>query len=146
MPTPKFKITNLMVNPSKEKIGEKVSIIADVRNIGDAEGTYNVKGIYEVEAGGLRRDFNVIRTTPTPLTPIPDSDGDGWDDEQERRAGANRYNVDTDGDGIWDSKDDNPLVAQTPTPTIPTTPIPAFQIIPVIIALVGVAYLLRRRK
>lgn len=51
--------------------------------------------------------------------------------------------MDTDGDGIWDYKDDNPLVAQTPTPT---TPIPAFQIIPVIIALVGVAYLLRRRK
>ena len=177
-PTPNFKITNLMVNPSEVKIGEKVSIIADVKNIGDAEGTYNAKiringaticseevtlspeetksiecyytpqseGNYEVEADGLRRDFNVIRvTTPTPLTPIPDSDGDGWDDEQERRAGTNPYNVDTDGDGIWDSKDPNPLVASTPTPT---TPIPAFQIIPAIVALVGVAYLflLRRRK
>jgi len=44
---------------------------------------------------------------PTPLTSVPDSDGDGWDGEQERRAGANRYNVNID--GIWDSKDDNPL-------------------------------------
>ncbi|MCD6202843.1 MAG: hypothetical protein J7I99_00585 [Methanophagales archaeon] len=42
-PTPNFKITNLMVNPSEVKIGEKVSIIADVKNIGDAEGTYNAK-------------------------------------------------------------------------------------------------------
>jgi len=83
--------------------------------------------------------------TPTPSSTsiIPDSDGDGWDDEQERRAGTNPNNVDTDSDGIWDPKDPNPLVASTPTPT---TLIPAFQIIPAIVALLAVAYLLRRRK
>jgi hypothetical protein len=42
-----------------------------------------------------------------------DSDGDGWGDEQERRAGTDPHNVDTDGDGIWDPKDPNPLVAPT---------------------------------
>ena len=79
------------------------------------------------------------------VSPIPDSDGDGWDDEQERRAGTDPFNVDTDGDSIWDSKDPNPLVAPTPTPT-PTTSIPAFQIIPAVVALLAVAYLLRMRK
>ena len=75
-------------------------------------------------------------------TPI-DSDGDGWSDAQERIAGTDPYNVDTDGDGIWDHKDLNPLVAPTPTPT---TSISAYQIIPVIVALLAVAYFLRRRK
>lgn len=59
--------------------------------------------------------------TTTPVTPTPttqptstpkDSDGDGWSDEQERTAGTNPNNADTDGDGIWDSKDSNPLVAE----------------------------------
>ena len=131
-PTPNFKITNLMVNPSEVKIGEKVSIIADVKNIGDAEGTYNAKiringaticseevtlspeetksvkcyytpqseGIYEVEAGGLRRDFNVIR----PITPTP-----------------------------------------TTTATESPTPVPGFEIVSAIAGLLAVAYLLRRK-
>lgn len=43
---------------------------------------------------------------------IEDSDGDGWSDEQEQRAGTNPYSVDTDGDGIWDPKDPNPLKAE----------------------------------
>lgn len=41
-----------------------------------------------------------------------DSDGDGWTDEQERRAGTNPFVKDTDGDGSWDSKDPNPLVSE----------------------------------
>jgi hypothetical protein len=79
--------------------------------------------------------------TPSSTSTIQDSDGDGWDDEQERRAGTNPNNVDTDSDGIWDPKDHNPLVASTSTPT---TSIPAFQIIPAIVALLA-AYLLRRK-
>ena len=87
--------------------------------------------------------------TPTPspspsLTPttIPDSDGDGWDDEHERRAGTNPYNADTDGDGIRDPEDPNPLVASTPTPMVP-----GFEAIFAIASLlIAVACLLRKKK
>lgn len=67
-----------------------------------------------------------------------DSDGDGWTDEQEIKAGTDQNVKDTDGDGLWDPKDDNPLdknipnkqtvatVAATPTPKVVTpTPTPA---------------------
>ncbi len=45
-----------------------------------------------------------------------DSDGDGWDDEQELIAGTDPNNVDTDSDGYWDSKDENPLDPNIPAP------------------------------
>jgi outer membrane protein assembly factor BamB len=40
-----------------------------------------------------------------------DSDGDGWTDLVEERLGADPHNPDTDGDGIKDSQDKNPLAA-----------------------------------
>ena len=43
-----------------------------------------------------------------------DSDGDGWSDKREEKAGTNALNPDTDGDGIWDDKDDNPLDPNIP--------------------------------
>ncbi len=43
-----------------------------------------------------------------------DSDGDGWSDEQETRAGTDPDNRDTDGDGIWDPRDDNPIDPNIP--------------------------------
>ncbi len=53
-----------------------------------------------------------------------DSDGDGWSDVQEEKAGTNPHKTDTDGDGYWDPKDDNPLdpnipsiIQPAPTPT-----------------------------
>lgn len=60
-----------------------------------------------------------------------DSDGDGWSDEQEIKAGTDSNLKDTDGDGIWDPKDDNPLdknipvkqTMQTPSQTPISTPI-----------------------
>lgn len=43
-----------------------------------------------------------------------DSDTDGWTDVQEQKVGTNPYNKDTDGDGYWDSTDDNPLDKNIP--------------------------------
>jgi outer membrane protein assembly factor BamB len=40
-----------------------------------------------------------------------DSDADGWSDLMERRLGTNPNNPDSDGDGLKDSQDKNPLAA-----------------------------------
>lgn len=50
-----------------------------------------------------------------------DSDGDGWTDVQEQKAGTNPYNKDTDGDGYWDSKDENPLDKNIPVSQVVTS-------------------------
>ena len=50
---------------------------------------------------------------------IPDTDGDGWNDEEELLAGTDPENPDTDGDGIIDPEDNNALVPLSTTP--PTT-------------------------
>ena len=44
-------------------------------------------------------------------SPIKDSDGDGWTDDQEKLMQTDPYKIDTDGDGIKDSEDPNPLVS-----------------------------------
>ncbi|RZN33638.1 MAG: hypothetical protein EF813_11060 [Methanosarcinales archaeon] len=69
-----------------------------------------------------------------------DSDGDGWDDEQEMQAGTYPHNVDTDGDGIWDPKDPNPLVA-----TSMLKEMLGFEAIFAIMGLFVVVYILRRK-
>jgi hypothetical protein len=52
-------------------------------------------------------------TTRPPATTSPpvavDSDGDGWTDDYEEKAGTNPYIMDTDNDGLIDSEDPNPL-------------------------------------
>jgi hypothetical protein len=70
-----------------------------------------------------------------------DSDGDGWSDEQEMRAGTDPYNKDTDGDGIWDPKDDNPTDPNIPKPSICG---PSAVILLALLPLVGTG-LLRRK-
>jgi tetratricopeptide (TPR) repeat protein len=52
-----------------------------------------------------------------------DSDGDGWTDVQEKKAGTDPSNKDTDNDGYWDSKDPNPL--DTNIPVAESVPAPA---------------------
>lgn len=53
-------------------------------------------------------------------TPV-DSDGDGWTDEQEVKAGTDKNLRDTDVDGIWDPKDENPLDKNIPNKQTVTT-------------------------
>ncbi len=52
------------------------------------------------------------------VTPIPDSDGDGWGDEQEKIAGTHPYKKDTDDDSYWDPNDPNPLDPNIPVSKI----------------------------
>lgn len=52
-----------------------------------------------------------------------DSDGDGWSDKQELKAGTDPENKDTDSDGYWDPRDENPLDPEIPVPRV--TPSPA---------------------
>ncbi|MFC1952617.1 hypothetical protein ACFLWR_00605 [Chloroflexota bacterium] len=54
-------------------------------------------------------------------TELIDTDGDGLSDVQEENAGTNPLEPDTDSDGIWDSKDDNPIDPNIPVVTKPST-------------------------
>jgi hypothetical protein len=48
--------------------------------------------------------------TAAPISNV-DSDGDGWPDSKENETGTDPNDPDTDGDGIIDSEDDEPNVA-----------------------------------
>jgi len=54
---------------------------------------------------------------PAPVHLSIDTDGDGWTNSQEEKAGTNIRKKDTDGDGYWDPKDHNPI-----DPNIPILP------------------------
>lgn len=92
--------------------------------------------------------------TTTPISSLVDLDGDGWPDDQEKRAGTNPYNVDTDSDGYWDPQDPNPLDPTIPLqlPTVtpiqptPSSELSGFEAIFVIVGVLAIAYFLRRRK
>ena len=76
-------------------------------------------GYYKINIYSVQYEL-ISHTRTLQIVATPDSDGDGWTDDQERGAGTDPHNVDTDSDEIWDPKDPNPLVAPTPTP-IPDT-------------------------
>ena len=77
-------------------------------NLGLSEGNHTIT-LQVTDIAG-----RVIETETT-VTVLPsdskkDSDRDGLTDQQEKILGTDPENPDTDGDGIIDSKDPNPLV------------------------------------
>jgi hypothetical protein len=73
-----------------------------------------------------------------------DSDGDGWTDIQERAAGTDPFNVDTDIDGIWDPYDENPLDPSIPRRESLENII--FMVSLMIVVVLMVAYFVWKRK
>ena len=103
---------------------------------------FTAKVTYEDAEGNKKETSTNVYITTAAEQPVPlDSDGDGWNDELEIKAGTNPYVKDTDNDGLWDSQDPNPLMAQeTGMPGLP-----GFEIMFAVMGLLTVAYVLRRR-
>jgi hypothetical protein len=88
-----------------------------------------------------------VEATPTFTPSLTDSDGDGWIDAQESRAGTDPNKKDTDNDGYWDPQDPNPLDPTIPLPASTPTPeeAPGFEAIFTIVEIVVVVCLLRKK-
>ncbi|MEO0323758.1 MAG: LamG-like jellyroll fold domain-containing protein [Myxococcota bacterium] len=67
----------------------------------------------------IRVGWDVLGTRVFPSPAVDDFDGDGWDDPTELAAGTDPRNADTDGDGVEDDLDIDPLVpAMNMPPTV----------------------------
>jgi RHS repeat-associated protein len=64
-------------------------------------------------------------TTNATVTVIIDSDRDGWTDAEEATAGTDPNREDTDGDGLKDSVDSQPLTNQFSAPWLADNPVAA---------------------
>lgn len=89
----------------------------------DGDSERRIQLTSEITAGKAQQDSSI------------DSDNDGWSDEKEKIMGTNPYSRDTDGDGIVDSVDANPLV--------PEKKIPGFTSLALLIGL-GAGFLIRK--
>ncbi|ODS37278.1 hypothetical protein BEH94_04460 [Candidatus Altiarchaeales archaeon WOR_SM1_SCG] len=86
---------------------------------GNQKGTFRVFSIVKYLDGDDWRELQMIseiKVNGETLKKETDSDGDGWSDEKEKQLGTNPYNRDTDGDGIIDPEDSNPLVPEEQIP------------------------------
>ena len=103
---------------------------------------FTAKVTYEDADGNKKETSTNVYITTAAEQPAPlDSDGDGWNDELETKAGTNPYVKDSDNDGLWDPQDPNPLMAQeTETPGLP-----GFEAIFAVVGLLVGTYVLRRR-
>ena len=119
--------------------GQSRSIQHTFRILEARDRFFTAKVTYEDAEGNKKEtSTNVYITTETADEASLDSDGDGWSDEREKSAGTNPYSKDTDNDGLWDSQDPNPLVAQKPG-------LPGFEAIFAVAGLLAVAYSIRKR-
>lgn len=91
----------------------------------DGDSERRIQLTSEITAGKAQQDSSM------------DSDGDGWSDEKEKIMGTNPYSRDTDGDGIADPADPNPLVAEKK--------MPGFTSLALIIGL-GAGFLIERNR
>ncbi len=69
---------------------------------------------FELKPVGAALVLALIMATATPLLAATDSDGDGIPDTAERLIQTDPQNPDTDGDGVNDLKDKNPVFAKNP--------------------------------
>jgi|GEM_PF-2650254 hypothetical protein len=85
------------------------------------EGTHNISLKITDSFGATSTDSIIITVKPREKVPSSsDSDEDGLTDEQEKILGTDPFKPDTDGDGIIDSKDPNPLVPEEEGFSIPS--------------------------
>ncbi len=106
----------------------------DQKMFGNDYAGYVWANVTHFSTYGLAGEVHTAPPTPTP-TPTPltstssggprDWDGDGWSDFREILEGTDPENPDTDGDGIWDANDPEPLVSSVATPTPAPSPSPS---------------------
>ncbi len=92
--------------------------------------------------------IEIYQYNPSPSLPPADSDNDGWSDSYETSVGTSPYNPDTDGDGIIDSEDPDPLAAPPPAYAIvtPIGTIPIWLILLLFIMIGAVGYVAIKRR
>lgn len=78
--------------------------------------------VADTDEDGLKDGEEINQWKTNPL--VVDTDADGWNDGKEVEKGADPLKKDTDGDGILDSSDPNPLHAATKTPLVAATNTP----------------------
>lgn len=77
------------------------------------EGDVDGDGIPDAWATTFTAYLTLLGIPVTGIDPLADYDGDGLNNAEEAAAGTNPFLMDTDGDGIPDGADPEPLVAQT---------------------------------
>jgi hypothetical protein len=86
------------------------------RTFSPGNHTVRVRVIDDLGNAAVDEVVIVVKATPA-LNLSVDADNDGLSDEQERILGTDPLNPDSDGDGIIDSQDPNPLVPSKAEPS-----------------------------
>jgi large repetitive protein len=81
-------------------------------------GTYTVQAqLFFIDSGGfpIQQDFDTTQFVHTQNVGVSDADADGLTDTQENTLGTNRFNPDTDGDGVNDFTEVGNVASPTDT-------------------------------